>query len=75
MISLKNFLSSGPSYRLQQLLILIAHLLLLWWMIWLLEEGGTLKMTEVIIHFCGMALYGAILIRLCAAWGKWLVKK
>lgn len=53
-------------YRLEQLIILIAHLLLLWWIMYTLQEAGRMTMNEVIIHFTGMAIFGALLIRICA---------
>jgi len=29
----------------------------------------------VLFHFLGMSIYGALLIRGCAAWGKYLYRK
>jgi apolipoprotein N-acyltransferase len=58
------------SYRLQQLAIFIIHLILLKWMYYTLAEGGTMDVTEVLIHFTGMGIYGALLIRGCAAWAR-----
>jgi apolipoprotein N-acyltransferase len=57
-------------YRLQQLFILIAHLLLLWWMLYTLREGGLLPVELVLAHFVGMSLYGALLIRGTAWWAR-----
>lgn len=52
--------------RLIELFILVAHLLLLRWIVYVLSEGGTLQ-TEVLVgHFAGMAATGAVLIRFCA---------
>jgi apolipoprotein N-acyltransferase len=52
--------------RLIELFILVAHLLLLRWIVYVLGEGGTLP-TEVLVgHFAGMAATGAVLIRFCA---------
>ncbi len=58
------------SYRLQQLGILVAHLMLLKWMIYALSESGTLSTMHVMLHFTGMALYGALLIRGTAYWAR-----
>ncbi|MBT5093273.1 MAG: hypothetical protein HOM21_03460 [Halobacteriovoraceae bacterium] len=62
-------------YRLQQFAILLAHLILLYWMIFTLQESGSLTMTLVIIHFVGMALYGAALIRGTAFWANYHYQK
>lgn len=62
-------------YRLQQLFILIAHLLLLWWMLYTLGESGTMPTVHVLFHFTGMALYGALLIRGTAFWAQYHHKK
>ena len=53
-------------YRLEQVLILLAHLLLLKWIIYALTEGGTVDTTSLLLHFLGMALYGSLLIAFCA---------
>ena len=63
------------SLRMQQLFILIAHLVLLKWIHFALTETGQGTIEEVMYHFFGMALYGAVLIRLCAWWGKRLYLK
>ncbi len=57
-------------YRLQQLFILLAHLILLKWMVYSLSEAGTLPVLEVLLHFTGMALYGGLLIRGTAYWAQ-----
>ena len=62
------------SYRLQQLLILILHLILLGWMYYALSEAGIMKVSEVLLHFLGMAVYGALLIFGCSRWGKRLYR-
>lgn len=52
--------------RLVELVILLAHLALLKWILYVLGEGGTLP-TEVLVgHFVGLAMAGALLIRFCA---------
>ena len=58
-------------YRLQQLLILVLHLILLKWMHYALTELGMEQTHVVLLHFTGMSIYGAALIRGCAAWGKY----
>ena len=56
--------------RLQQIIILVAHLILLKWIFFVLYDGGTFSSTELLVHFSGMAIYGALLIRICAYLGK-----
>jgi apolipoprotein N-acyltransferase len=63
--------SSKFLYRFEQVLIVVAHLLLLKWIFYALYEGGQLDTTKLLLHFLGMALYGAGLIRVCA----WLAKR
>lgn len=58
-------------YRFQQALILILHLLLLWWMVYVLQNTGSMEMMEVIYHFLGMSALGAGLIYGCAQWAKY----
>ena len=58
-------------YRIQQVIIFIVHILLLWWIYWLLQNTGALTQTHVLLHFTGIATYGAVLIRSCAAWAKY----
>jgi hypothetical protein len=57
-------------YRFQQLFILVAHLVLLKWMIYSLSESGTLPILHVLGHFVGMATYGGALIRGTAYWAQ-----
>lgn len=58
-------------YRFQQLIILVLHLILLKWMHYSLTELGMEQTQVVLLHFLGMSIYGAALIRGCAAWGKY----
>lgn len=58
-------------YRFQQLAILLLHLILLKWMHYTLTQTGRMPTKIVFAHFAGMALYGGLLIRGCAAWGKY----
>ena len=60
----------GIAYRLQQLFILLAHLLLLKWMFYALSESGALPTLQVMLHFTGMAVYGGLLIRGTAYWAR-----
>ena len=63
-------MKKSVSYRIQQALIFIIHILLLWWIYWLLQNTGRLSTTHALYHFMGVAIYGALLIRGCAAWAK-----
>ncbi len=53
-------------YRGEQVLIIVAHLALLRWILFTLYEASTITPMKMLFHFVGMALYGAVLIRLCA---------
>jgi apolipoprotein N-acyltransferase len=57
--------------RLVELIILVIHLLLLKWILYVLFEGGALPIEIVIMHFMGLAVTGALLIRFCA----WLYRR
>jgi sugar phosphate permease len=57
-------------YRIQQFLIFVIHIVLLWWIYWLLQNTGNMTTNTVFIHFTGIGIYGALLIRGCAAWAK-----
>jgi hypothetical protein len=57
-------------FRLQQLIILVLHLILLKWMYYVLSNSGAFSMTEVMYHFLGMSTMGAGLIRGCAMWAR-----
>ena len=71
-----NFFNKANIFlRVQQSVIVLLHLILLKWMYFALSESGALSTKEVLLHFMGMATYGALLIRGCAAWGKWQYKK
>lgn len=56
--------------RVEQLIILLAHLFLLKWILYALSEGGTFTMIQMVEHFAGMAVYGSLLI-----WGTSVVTK
>lgn len=49
-----------------QLVILIAHLVLLKWILYTLYQGGVLPFETLLYHFLGISIYGAVLIRTCA---------
>lgn len=53
-------------YRIEQAFILLAHLVLLKWILYALSEGGTMATTSLLLHFLGMALYGSSLIAFCS---------
>ena len=57
--------------RMVEFVILVAHLLLLKWIVYILSEGGALPVELVIAHFVGLAMAGALLIRFCA----WLYRR
>lgn len=57
--------------RMVELVILVVHLLLLRWIVYVLSEGGTLPIELVVGHFMGLAVTGALLIRFCA----WLYRR
>ncbi len=57
--------------RIVELIILVVHLILLKWILYVLAEGGTLPIELVVGHFIGLAACGALLIRFCA----WLYKR
>ena len=52
------------------LFILLAHLVLLAWIFYALSNGGALGTGSLLLHFFGMALYGALLIPFTAWWAK-----
>jgi apolipoprotein N-acyltransferase len=69
---MKNFITKeNLNHRLMQLFILVAHLVLLRWIVYTLMEGGILPFTTLMYHFLGISLYGALLIRFCA----WFYKR
>ena len=69
---MKNFITKNNLwYRFQQLIILVLHLILLKWMYYTLSNSGALSTAEVLYHFIGMSIMGALLIRGCAAWARY----
>ncbi len=44
-------------------IIIILHFIYLAWILYILSNAGTLTTEKLIIHFIGMALFGAFLIR------------
>ncbi len=64
---IKNFINKENfGQRMTQLLILIAHVVLLKWILYTLYEGGVLPFTTLLYHFIGISVFGALLIRTCA---------
>ena len=59
------------SYRLQQGFFLLLHLLLLYWMAYILRESGGLSVGMVLLHFGGIALAGSLLIWGCSRWARY----
>jgi apolipoprotein N-acyltransferase len=53
-------------HRITQFIILIAHIVLLKWILYTLYEGGILPFQTLLYHFLGISIYGALLIRGCA---------
>ena len=56
--------------RLEWGLMLIGHLVLLSWILYVLSEGGKNEVFTILLHFCGMAIYGTLLIVLSAYLAK-----
>lgn len=52
--------------RLVQLFILVAHIVLLKWILYTLYEGGVLPFKTLLYHFLGISVYGGLLIYFCA---------
>lgn len=62
-----NFITrDNLGQRTTQLIILIAHIVLLKWILYTLYEGGVLPFKTLMFHFTGISIYGALLIRTCA---------
>lgn len=57
-------------YRVEQILIGAIHILMLVWMVYVLQNFSLYTIKEVIFHFAGLSLYGALLIRGTAYWAK-----
>jgi apolipoprotein N-acyltransferase len=64
---MKNFVNKeNLSQRSVQFVILVAHIVLLKWILYTLYEGGVLPFKALMYHFLGISIYGAVLIRTCA---------
>lgn len=63
------------AYRIQQVIIFVIHIVLLYWMYFTLANAGEMTMMEVILHFAGMSIYGALLIRGTAYWANYHYQK
>jgi apolipoprotein N-acyltransferase len=64
---MKNFVTKeNLNQRMVQFIILVAHLVLLKWILYTLYEGGVLPFKSLMFHFLGISIYGALLIRTCA---------
>ena len=64
------FIKYNIWYRTQQFLILVLHLILLYWMYFTLTHSGAMTTLEVLYHFVGMSIMGAGLIRGTAYWAR-----
>lgn len=60
------FKKESFNQRITQLAILIAHLVLLKWILYTLYEGGVLPFKTLMYHFLGISIFGGLLIRTCA---------
>lgn len=60
------FKKESFNQRMTQLAILVAHLVLLKWILYTLYEGGVLPFKTLMYHFLGISIYGGLLIRTCA---------
>jgi sugar phosphate permease len=58
-------------YKIQATFIFVIHIVLLYWIYWLLQNTGAMTTEKVMLHFTGIGIYGALLIRGCAAWAKY----
>ncbi len=68
---MKKFITKENfKHRLMQFFILLAHLILLKWILYTLYEGGVLPFNTLLYHFLGISIYGALLIRFCAYFYK-----
>jgi len=69
---MESSIKKRPSYfyRFQQLVILLAHFALLGWILYTLSEAGAMTTQAVLMHFIGMSVFGALLIRGTAAWAR-----
>jgi apolipoprotein N-acyltransferase len=64
---IKNFINKeNLGQRVTQFFILVAHIILLKWILYTLYEGGVLPFSTLLYHFLGISLFGALLIRVCA---------
>lgn len=63
------------AYRIQQAIIFVIHIVLLYWMYYTLANAGEMSTMEVILHFTGMSIYGALLIRGTAFWANYHYQK
>ncbi|MGB0454333.1 MAG: hypothetical protein ACPGJV_11535 [Bacteriovoracaceae bacterium] len=68
---MKNLFLNKFSYRLQQVFIFVLHILLLYWIVYVLNNSSELSVTETFYHFTGLSFAGAGLIIGCAKWAKW----
>ncbi|MBT3982228.1 MAG: hypothetical protein HOE90_12795 [Bacteriovoracaceae bacterium] len=48
--------------RIEKLIIVLLHLLHLRWLLFILQEGGTLQTQSLLLHFVGVGVTGGLLI-------------
>ena len=63
-------LKNNQAFKAVQFIIFLAHIFLLGWILYTLYEGGRLGMTKVLLNFLGVAVFGALLIRISALVAK-----
>lgn len=44
------------------LLVFVAHIFLLYWIVFILKNAGLMKFNQVMLHFVGLAIFGSSLI-------------
>ena len=58
-------------YRFQQIIIFFIHIVLLWWIMYVLQNSGQFTIEKTIVHFFGLSLLGAGLIFGTAKWAMY----
>ncbi len=56
-------------------LVFVAHIVLLYWILFVLKDAGLMKFTEVMLHFVGLAIFGSSLIIGTALGTKYIQKQ
>lgn len=58
--------SSNIFSWIEKVIIFLAHIALLYWILFALQNGGSFTTKTLLMHFVGMGVYGALLIRISA---------